>query len=111
MRITLVPKKGLEPPHPCEYVDLNHARLPIPPLRHGTQSSLISQIGSISESRKSGLACQIRERAHPVRSSSDPENLKSSSPAIPKSSNAASLFSGASTLQTHRACEIGRAHV
>ena len=35
-RIPLVPKKGLEPPHPCEYVDLNHARLPIPPLRHGT---------------------------------------------------------------------------
>jgi hypothetical protein len=30
----LVPKKGLEPPHSCEYVDLNHARLPIPPLRH-----------------------------------------------------------------------------
>src|SRR6185437_15314389 len=29
----LVPKKGLEPPHPCEYMDLNHARLPIPPLR------------------------------------------------------------------------------
>ena len=29
----LVPKKGLEPSHPCEYVDLNHARLPIPPLR------------------------------------------------------------------------------
>src|SRR5580700_3665787 len=32
--VRLVPKKGLEPPHPCEYVDLNHARLPIPPLRH-----------------------------------------------------------------------------
>jgi hypothetical protein len=30
----MVPKRGLEPPHPCEYVDLNHARLPIPPLRH-----------------------------------------------------------------------------
>src|ERR1700679_2647753 len=30
----LVPKGGLEPPHPCEYMDLNHARLPIPPLRH-----------------------------------------------------------------------------
>src|SRR5579884_1633421 len=30
----LVPKKGLEPPHPCGYMDLNHARLPIPPLRH-----------------------------------------------------------------------------
>ena len=34
-QILLVPMKGLEPPHPCEYVDLNHARLPIPPLRHG----------------------------------------------------------------------------
>ena len=29
----VVPKKGLEPPHPCGYMDLNHARLPIPPLR------------------------------------------------------------------------------
>ena len=27
----LVPSKGLEPPHPCGYMDLNHARLPIPP--------------------------------------------------------------------------------
>ena len=36
----LVPKKGLEPPHPCEYVDLNHARLPIPPLRHYTHTSV-----------------------------------------------------------------------
>ena len=33
----LVPKGGLEPPHPCEYMDLNHARLPIPPLRHDLQ--------------------------------------------------------------------------
>jgi hypothetical protein len=31
----MVPKKGLEPPHPCGYMDLNHARLPIPPLRRG----------------------------------------------------------------------------
>jgi hypothetical protein len=29
----LVPKRGLEPPLPCENVDLNHARLPIPPFR------------------------------------------------------------------------------
>ena len=35
----LVPKGGLEPPHPCEYMDLNHARLPIPPLRHGVASA------------------------------------------------------------------------
>ena len=32
--LLLVPKRGLEPPHPCEYMDLNHARLPIPPFRH-----------------------------------------------------------------------------
>ena len=29
--ICLVPSKGLEPPHRCRYMDLNHARLPIPP--------------------------------------------------------------------------------
>src|SRR5579884_680662 len=29
----LVPKKGLEPPRPCGHMDLNHARLPVPPLR------------------------------------------------------------------------------
>src|SRR5580704_16147651 len=27
----LVPSKGLEPPHRCRNMDLNHARLPIPP--------------------------------------------------------------------------------
>ena len=55
----LVPKKGLEPPHPCEYVDLNHARLPIPPLRHETQIQRFRRIGSIFESRKTCLPCQI----------------------------------------------------
>src|SRR5215831_18932471 len=35
----VVPKKGLEPPHPCGYMDLNHARLPIPPLRRVTCGS------------------------------------------------------------------------
>jgi hypothetical protein len=29
----MVPKKGLEPPHPSGYMDLTQARLPIPPLR------------------------------------------------------------------------------
>src|SRR5437868_12836427 len=53
----LVPKKGLEPPHPCEYMDLNHARLPIPPLRHETQVR-ICLTGSIFESRKCGGSCQ-----------------------------------------------------
>src|SRR5579864_3782865 len=36
---SLVPKKGLEPPHPCGYMDLNHARLPIPPLRRVTNKT------------------------------------------------------------------------
>src|SRR5580698_10241905 len=41
---TLVPSKGLEPPHPCGYMDLNHARLPIPPrwqkvIRYGATHS------------------------------------------------------------------------
>src|SRR5690606_18132938 len=30
----VVPKGGLEPPRPCGHMTLNHARLPIPPLRH-----------------------------------------------------------------------------
>ena len=56
----MVPKGGLEPPHPCEYMDLNHARLPIPPLRHsmhvispaarhGSRESLVLQtLGPLS---------------------------------------------------------------
>ena len=35
----LVPKGGLEPPHPCGHMTLNHARLPIPPLRPGARTS------------------------------------------------------------------------
>jgi hypothetical protein len=29
----LVPKRGLEPPQDCSHMNLNHARLPVPPLR------------------------------------------------------------------------------
>ena len=47
-----MPKKGLEPPHPCEYVDLNHARLPIPPLRHALLS------GTIDQTRQQDLVSQ-----------------------------------------------------
>src|ERR1700751_337861 len=36
---TMVPKKGLEPPRPCGHMDLNHARLPIPPLRQVTTAA------------------------------------------------------------------------
>src|SRR3982074_3327028 len=41
----VVPSKGLEPPHPCEYMDLNHARLPIPPR---WQSLLQSDLCSVA---------------------------------------------------------------
>src|ERR1700761_4911969 len=44
----LVPKRGLEPPHPCEYMDLNHARLPIPPLRHGIIRSFKTRLAASS---------------------------------------------------------------
>ena len=31
----VVPRRGLEPPRGCPHMDLNHARLPIPPPRQG----------------------------------------------------------------------------
>jgi hypothetical protein len=49
-----VPKKGLEPPHPCEYMDLNHARLPIPPLRPGMLVPLDVRLGRTREQRLMG---------------------------------------------------------
>ena len=62
----MVPKKGLEPPHPCEYVDLNHARLPIPPLRHKTQvqrsSAEPAAVPSLANAGP-GVKFQIMKRA------------------------------------------------
>ena len=55
----LVPKKGLEPPHPCEYMDLNHARLPIPPLRPVFQRLAARQkISGSPYSYKDSRCCQ-----------------------------------------------------
>src|ERR1700722_13889230 len=71
----LVPKKGLEPPHPCEYVDLNHARLPIPPLRHINDSGEDRPTGSIFESRKCETSCQIRARSRADRQRRIPNGL------------------------------------
>jgi hypothetical protein len=76
----LVPKKGLEPPHPCEYMDLNHARLPIPPLRHskiqrvldgqqwlvsqgGGRMSILPTAGSFGQG-SIVLACRLRLYMH-----------------------------------------------
>ncbi len=60
----LVPKKGLEPSHPCEYMDLNHARLPIPPLRLTSEAQhrmqpVSSRANCVSfKSPKAGAGCQ-----------------------------------------------------
>jgi hypothetical protein len=70
----LVPKKGLEPPHPCEYMDLNHARLPIPPLRHGLSPgqgppgpAVISMFSDAAGSVKPASSCAPRSPlANPV---------------------------------------------
>jgi SsrA-binding protein len=40
---SLVPKGGLEPPHPLGHMTLNHARLPIPPLRREERRSYYPQ--------------------------------------------------------------------
>ena len=57
----LVPKGGLEPPHPCEYMDLNHARLPIPPLRHARErhSNMLDTSTVFIECYKRWLYCQF----------------------------------------------------
>jgi hypothetical protein len=60
----MVPKKGLEPPHPCGYMDLNHARLPIPPLR---RQKLGCDLGSPVRTKLRLLflpgCCQLSNRA------------------------------------------------
>ena len=64
----LVPKKGLEPPHPCEYVDLNHARLPIPPLRHEVNYYGQDECQSYSAARKSILQTRSSLSNHGLQS-------------------------------------------
>src|SRR4051812_27556780 len=63
---TLVPKRGLEPPHPCEYLDLNQARLPIPPLRHDCTRPW--QIGAAMKVKcyKPAVCCQCQRRAQKI---------------------------------------------
>src|SRR4051812_16834746 len=67
--VYLVPKKGLEPPHPCEYVDLNHARLPIPPLRHNglqagrqavAQTIILQGVSLLSNQQKLRISAPLK---------------------------------------------------
>ena len=54
----LVPKRGLEPPHPDGYYTLNVARLPIPPLRHWERT-----LGNAVEAANPGLYVAISAKA------------------------------------------------
>ena len=51
LSLQLVPSKGLEPPHPCGYMDLNHARLPIPP----RWQSVSGRMRAADQERTTGL--------------------------------------------------------
>ena len=46
----LVRIRGLEPPLPCENMDLNHARLPIPPYPHKCDRHFYSRGGGAAMS-------------------------------------------------------------
>ena len=64
----VVPKRGLEPPHPCEYMDLNHARLPIPPLRHiCSVLSLRTRSRGNHKFPRASAVCQMCGRTHPIQ--------------------------------------------
>jgi hypothetical protein len=67
----LVPSKGLEPPHRCRYMDLNHARLPIPP-RWQVDSQCRSQNAAASGRPaflfyRDAVRCQTTSASHPLR--------------------------------------------
>lgn len=46
----MVPRRGLEPPRGCPHMDLNHARLPIPPPRHEGRAKIPNPVGSVNSS-------------------------------------------------------------
>ena len=56
----LVPSKGLEPPHPCGYMDLNHARLPIPPRWPGYYSGSFRHFGRSGTDAATTRPLQVR---------------------------------------------------
>ena len=73
--VTLVPTEGLEPPRPCDRVDLNHVRLPIPPRRHswkGPRTQALTPAVSVS-----GLAGTRR-------SALKPRNVPTGAPGLPQ---------------------------
>ena len=64
---TVVPSKGLEPPHPCEYMDLNHARLPIPPRWHKKTGMRHSFLEAACQERTTSNILQGERRLFKLR--------------------------------------------
>lgn len=60
--------RGLEPPHPCEYCNLNAARLPIPPYPHSLNSSQNSSHPTATK-HQNGLIL-----GHPTMHTLEPES-------------------------------------
>src|SRR5262247_1436210 len=56
-----MPKRGLEPPRGDPHMTLNHARLPIPPLRQRTNSRTYGH-GAYSYRKQGAIMVQIRSR-------------------------------------------------
>ena len=53
--ISLMPKRGLEPPRAFAHMTLNHARLPIPPLRQRSQENIDAfAVSCNAKSRRTG---------------------------------------------------------
>ncbi len=64
----LVLDRGLEPPLPCGNMNLNHARLPIPPIEHTQKSSQISS----QPTAQNHQSCRIM--SHPTMQPLEPES-------------------------------------
>src|SRR5271163_1869803 len=68
----LVPSKGLEPPHRCRYMDLNHARLPIPPrwqselqCSGGPKAAVSGRLTYLFLQPVNGLSNHLTRNCHP----------------------------------------------
>ena len=68
---SLVPRRGLEPPRPCERQHLKLVRLPIPPSGHGGRERELGGASSLVNARRIGKGHghdrQDRPADHPVR--------------------------------------------
>ena len=54
IREGMVPRRGLEPPRPCDHYDLNVARLPVPPPGHFGKIRLVDFDAGVGECQRAG---------------------------------------------------------